>query len=127
LTNEEWDGYPNVDFSVSAYFTKMFAKILLEKKMPPDVDVLNLVVPESATKDTPWEVTKLARIRYFNPFVERKEDSAKINSHPLATSEIPPDSDMHTVRIDKKIAVIPLSLDLTSRIELKSLEQMLRN
>jgi 5'-nucleotidase len=127
LSSEEWDGYPpEVDFTVSAYFTKLFAKILLEKKMPEDVDVLNIVVPEEATIDTPWKVTKLAKIRYFKPFVQREGDQAKINSHTVKNNEIPPDSDMYTIRIEKKVAVVPISLDLTSRVELSMLDQKLR-
>ncbi len=53
-------------------------------------------------------------------------EKAKISSHMLDISEVPPDSDMYTVLIEKKIAVVPLSLDLTSRIEPKTLENMLR-
>jgi 5'-nucleotidase len=130
LSSEDWDGYPGeVDFTVSAYFTKFFAQILLENKLPDDVDVLNVVVPENATINTPWKVTKLARVRYFKPFVMRNgklEGEAKISSHTLGIDELPPDSDMHTVRVDKMVAVVPLSLDLTSRVEPQVLEQMLR-
>ncbi len=130
LTNEEWDGFPdNVDFSVSAYFTKFFAKILLENKLPEDVDVLNVVVPEGATPDTPWKVTKLARTRYYKPYVIREgklEEESKIHSHALELDEIPPDSDMYTVRVEKMVAVVPLSLDLTSRVGSDILDRMLR-
>ncbi len=130
LSNEDWDGYsPEVDFTMSAYFTQFFARILLESKLPADVDVLNIVVPEKATRDTPWQVTRLAKTRYYKPFVLREgklNEKAKISSHMLDISEVPPDSDMYTVLIEKKIAVVPLSLDLTSRIEPKTLENMLR-
>jgi hypothetical protein len=33
---------------------------------------------------------------------------------------------MHTVRIEKKVAVVPLSLDLTSRVDPARLEGILR-
>ncbi|BBB46930.1 5'-nucleotidase [Pelolinea submarina] len=130
LTSEEWDGFPdNVDFSISAYFTKFFAEILLKNSLPEDVDVLNVVVPEGATKDTPWKVTKLARKRYYKPYVIREgklDEEAKIHSHALELDEIPPDSDMYTVRVERMVAVVPLSLDLTSRVAPDSLEKMLR-
>ena len=130
ITIEDWDNYhQSVDFSTSAYFTKYFAKILLEKKLPFDVDVLNVVVPEGATPDTPWKITKLARSRYFMHYVIREgdlEEKAKIDSHVLDESEIPPDSDMHTVRVEKMVAVVPISLDLTSRIDPKILDEVLR-
>lgn len=130
MTNEEWDGYPKgVDFSAAKYFTHFFAKILLEKQLPDDVDVLDVVIPEGATKDTPWKVTRLARMKYYKLFIEREgniEDKAKIDGHVLSAEEIPPDNDIYTVRIDKKVAVVPLSLDLTSRVEPDILERVLR-
>ena len=129
MTSAEWDGFPEeVDFSIAKYFTYYFAKILLENKLPEDVDVLNVVVPKGATKETPWKVTKLARTRYFRPYIKREGDlgdEAKINSHMLSTEDIPPESDAYTVRIEKKVAVVPLSLDLTSRVEAKALEEIL--
>jgi 5'-nucleotidase len=130
MSFEGWDDFKeSVDFTTAAYFTCFFARLLLENKMPEDVDVLNVVVPEGATPETPWKVTKLARARYFKPYVIREgnlHDEARITSHILDLKEIPPDSDMHTVRIDKMVAVVPLSLDLTSRVDRKSLEQILR-
>lgn len=127
LTSEEWDGFaPEVDFSVSAYFTKVFAKILLEKKMPADVDVLNVVVPEEATFDTPWKVTKQAKIRYFKPFVQRDGQTARISSNTIKDEEIPPGNDMYTMRLEHKVAVVPISLDLTSRVNLNDFEELLR-
>ena len=38
-------------------------------------------------------------------------EEARITSHILELNEIPPDSDMYTVRIEKMVAVVPLSLD----------------
>ena len=131
LTNDEWDDYfCDVDFTVLAYFTKFFARILLEKQMPYDVDVLNIVVPEEATVDTPWKVTKLAKARYYQPFIQRDSEDqgkAKINAHTLEASKYPTESDMYTVKIEKKVAVVPLSLDLTSRVKPSLLDEMLRN
>ena len=127
LTTDDWDRYPeDVDFSTAAYFTKYFAKILLENQLPDDVDVLNLVVPKDATPDTPWKITKLANTRYYKPYVEHKGDKALINAHPINHADIPPDSDMHTVLVEQKVSVVPISLDLTSRVEPSMLDKMLR-
>lgn len=128
---EDWDTFhKDVDFSVSAYFTKYFAKILLEKQMPEDVDVINVVVPAGATRETQWKVTRLAKMRYYTPYVIREgkmEDEARITSHILKDEEIPPDNDIYTVRIEKKVAVIPISIDLTSRVTPENLESILRS
>jgi len=95
-------------------------------KMPADVDVLNVVVPEEATFDTPWKVTKQAKIRYFKPFVQRDGQTARISSNTIQDEEIPPENDMYTMRLEHKVAVVPISLDLTSRVNLNDFEKLLR-
>jgi len=127
---ESWDKYHDeIDFTVSAYFTKYFAKMMLEKKLPEDVHVLNVVVPAGATPDTPWQVTPLADFRYFNPYIVREgllEEKGHIHSHILKESEIKPGNDVYTVRVEKKVAVTPLSINLTSRTDLPEREKFLR-
>ena len=128
---ESWDDFhDDVDFTISAYFTRFFADLMLKKQMPEDVHVLNVVVPAGATEKTPWQVTPLADFRYFRPYIVREgrfEDKGRITSHILAESEITPGNDVHTVRIEKKIAVTPLSINLTSRTDLHTFEEFLRD
>jgi len=130
ILKEEWDSFhKDVDFSTPAYFTTYFARLLLDKEMPEDVDVLNVVVPAGATPETPWKVTRQAKVRYFHPYIIREGDmegEARITSHILKDEEIPPDNDIYTVRIEKKVAVVPISIDLTSRVDLEELEGFLR-
>ena len=127
---EEWDKYhEEVDFSTAAHFTRFFAGKMLHKSMPDDVDVINVVVPHKATPQTPWKVTRLARFRYFKPYVIREgkwEDDARITSRIPQEDEIPPGNDIYTVRVEKQVAVIPLSLDLTSRVQPCLLDSLLR-
>ena len=56
-----------IDFNAAAYFTAKFGRILLEQRMPDDVDLLKVDVPCDATPQTPWEVTRLSRQAYFLP------------------------------------------------------------
>ena len=130
LLHEDYDSYhQDVDFTVAAYFTRLFAEKLLLKEMPDDVDVLNVVVPDGATEQTPWKVTRLARMRYFKPYVVRKgkpEDTGYITSNILKDDEIPPDNDIYTVRVEKMVAVTPISLDMTSRVAPNFLDVLLR-
>ena len=127
---DTWDRDPNnIDFTSSAYFTKYFAKLMLEKELPEDVHILNVVVPVGATPKTPWKVTPLADCRYFKPYVVRKgsfEEKARIRSHMLETDKIIPGNDIHTMRVEKKVSVTPLSINLTSRVNLANLENLLR-
>jgi len=127
---DTWDRDPmSIDFSTSAYFTKYFAKLILEKQFPEDVHVLNVVVPADATPETKWKVTPLSNFRYFRPYIEREgafEEKGRIRSRKLETEEITPGNDIHTVRVEKTVSVTPLSINLTSRIDLAQFEDLLR-
>lgn len=131
IVAENWDMYhKDVDFAVSAYFTKFFAKLMLEKQLPKDVHVVNVVVPAGATIETPWKVSPLANTRYFKPYVIREgrlEDKSRITSHILDQAEIEPENDIYTVRVEKMVSVTPLSINLTSRVDLMQLENLLRS
>lgn len=128
---EQWETYfDNVDFTVSAYFTKYFAKLMLKKQLPKDVHVVNVVVPVGATTDTPWKVSPLANTRYFRPSVVREgrlEEKSLITPYILDRAEIEPGNDIHTVRVEKIVSVSPLSINLTSRVDLTKLEKLLRS
>jgi 5'-nucleotidase len=128
---ENWDGDPmSIDFSPSAYFTKYFAKLMLEKQLPEDVHVLNVVVPVEANPETTWKVTPLSDLRYFRPYVEREggiEEKGRIRSRKIETKDIIPGNDIHTVRVEGKVSVTPLSVNLTSRTDLSKFEALLRS
>ena len=122
--------YTDQDFRTAAHFTHLFAEMLLEKKMPPDVDLLKLEVPVHASPETPWRMTRLARHRYYLPFGERKgtwEEPYSIEAIPkVEPHEVEPDSDIYTLLYDKMISVTPLSLDFTARVDLQAFEKGLR-
>ncbi|MDZ4159676.1 MAG: 5'/3'-nucleotidase SurE [Anaerolineaceae bacterium] len=121
---------PEVDFSAAAHFTHYFAQRLLQQRMPDDVDVLKLDVPQGATLQTAWQMTRLARHRYYIPIAPNRQswdEKAYIGG---ARPEIPkeglvPGTDIHCLRVDQMVSVTPLSLDMTSRVELEDLERYL--
>lgn len=119
-----------VDFSTAAYFTQYFARIMLEKRMPEDVDLIKVDVPVDATSQTPWEVTRLARERYYHPVKRRKgglEDVGRIGAEVKFEIEtLIPKTDIHTLIQEKKVSVTPISLDMTSRVEGDELEKWMR-
>src|SRR6266511_5255185 len=59
--------YEDMSFLVAAEFALRIARLLLEKKLPTDVDVLKVDVPSDATVDTPWQLTRVSRQRYYEP------------------------------------------------------------
>jgi 5'-nucleotidase len=119
-----------IDFSVAADFTALFARLLLEKEMPDDVQLLKVDIPSDAMGATPWQVTRLARQRYYDPVPpERKSWSIPgiVSYREAAILEGEgEDSDVFVLRKKRKISVTPISLDLTSRVDLGELEKRLR-
>jgi 5'-nucleotidase len=119
-----------VDFSAAAYFTAKFAKMVIGQQLPPDVYVLKIDIPSDATVNTPWEITRLSRRPYYRAVrPERKnwEIPARVG-YELAgdPSQDDQDSDVYAVRVKRVVSVTPLSLDMTSRINLEAFERSLR-
>jgi len=117
-----------VDFSTAAFFTRYFAHRLLETPLPPDVDILKVDVPAEATPRTPWRITRVSRQRYYYPLPSGQPPS--VDHRPLGyevrvdVDSLEPDSDIFALVVDQVIAVCPLSLDMTARVDLKLLEGM---
>lgn len=120
----------DVKFEVAGYFTALFGAMLLEKRLPFDVDLLKVEVPADATVETPWVVTRQSRRRYYDLFApERRSwtEPAKanyrrgVNHHTDGT-----DTDAYVVNVLRQVAVTPLSYDLTSRVDLKDLDGLMR-
>lgn len=135
LAGTDYLSYSEQDFTTAGYFTYLFAKMMLknlsgEKSFPPDVDLLKVDVPTGATQNTPWRMTRLARHRYYLPFASRKgewEEPYLIEGRPqVSKDEVAPDSDISTVVFDQLISVTPMSLDMTSRVDLQALEKHLK-
>jgi len=119
-----------VNFETAAFFTNKFAKLLLNAELPDDVDVLKIDIPQGATPDTEWRITKLARHRYYTPILNRKGEWAekgfidyRMDVQPI---DLPHNTDIYTLVYDKLISVTPISLDLSSRIDLIDLDQQFR-
>jgi len=120
-----------IDFSTAAHFTGYFGRLLLGQRMPKDVDVLKVDVPANATPDTPWEITRLSRQPYFiSTRPERASWDIPANFGYYAATDpekSPTDSDIYTLRVKHLVSVTPLSIDMTSRVDLKDLARQLKN
>jgi 5'-nucleotidase len=95
----------------------------------PDVDIWKVEVPAGATPETPWHVTRVSRQRYYQP---TKPERAALNGagrlgysrNILPGLEV--DSDVEVVINKKEVSLTPMSLDLTSRIDLGVWEESLK-
>ncbi len=119
-----------VDFTIAGYFTGIFADFMLKTRMPYDVNILKVDVPNNATQETPWRITRQSRERHFFPITPKEAAEETYNGLGyevrLNEESIESDSDLRAVLIDKVVSVTPLSIDLTSRIDLSLFDQQLR-
>jgi len=116
-----------IDFSVAADFTCRFAERLLGKPRVPDVDVLKVEVPQAATPATPWRVTRLSRSRYYLPQKPQRTNLGEPGrvgyARHVEPERVEPDSDVQAL-LDGVVSVTPLSLDITSRVDLATLQSL---
>jgi 5'-nucleotidase len=120
----------DVDFSTAAQFTALFARKMVENQFDPRVQVLKIEVPANATTDTPWELARLSLDRYYYP-VRPERDSWDVPTSigyrlEEDLSEFKPGTDTHTALVAHKVAVTPLSLDMTANVSFEELEKKLR-
>lgn len=130
LPKEKHHQQTDADFNAAQHFTSHFADLLLAGQHFADFDVLKVDVPTSATPDTPWRVTRLSRSTYYLPQQPEPRDFSQASRIGWAViydeAQIEPASDVYAIRIDHVVAVTPLSLDMTSRIDLREFEDALR-
>lgn len=121
----------DMDWEIAAFFAEKFAKKMLDRVFPDDVDVLKLDIPQNASKETPWKVTKVGRMSNFlaqipSPNSNSTLREAKITINPDFI-HADKDSDVYTVHAEKIVSVSPISLDFTSRVDLNKLHDFLEN
>lgn len=116
-----------VDFQAAIHFVHFFALRILGQALPPDVDVLKIDIPKIATVDSPWVVTRQDRLSYYTPRVIRS--SGNLNSACKIETEVAkgrfsrPGTDAHAMA-KGYISLTPLSLDFSSRIDLRELQKL---
>ena len=116
------------DYTAAQHFTALFARRMLDRAMPYDVSVINVNVPDTATPETAWRLTRLSRQRYFLPLEpDRKNGSGRpgytVRADPHLVER---DSDVWALRMARVVSVTPLSLDMTARADFGEIEEQLR-
>lgn len=118
------------DVSVAAFFAQKFARMLLERQLPEDVHLLKIDVPQHATRETGWRLTRLSRQSYYIARKPGRRDFSKPIEldwdMTFRREDLEPDSDIYALRVAKEVSVTPLSLDFSSRLELSAFERMLK-
>lgn len=119
----------DIDFGAAAYFSAYFASKMLNGGHWPDVEMIKVEVPTDASPQTPWRLARLSRTRYYIPQRPRRPKldlPARLGYSTVLDPSTETDSDVYVLRVEHQVAVTPLSLDLTSRIDLQQLERALR-
>lgn len=119
-----------IDFGPAADFTQRFARALLDGELPAEVDLLKVDVPSDATVETEWRVTRLERARYYlpkGPDRERLDQPGTMDYDVVQDAkDLTPGTDAHMLRVERKVALTPLTLDFTARLDLGDLERQLK-
>lgn len=119
----------DVDFKAAAQFARQFGLWLMSNARPDDVDLLKIDVPLNATPETEWRVTRLSRNRVYWPTRPERvalNDVGKMGYHPnIDAAQAEPDSDVHVVMHLGLVSITPMSLDMTSRLDLHRFKQTL--
>ncbi len=116
------------DYRTAQVFTHRFARWMLNHTLPYDVDVLSVNVPANATPETPWQLTRLSRRRYFIPLPPDREHGDGRPGYTVRADleQVEVGSDVWALRVARLVSVTPLSLDNTSRLSFGVLEELLR-
>ena len=118
-----------VDFSVSAAFVRRISAWILERGMPPAVDILKLDVPWAARSDTPIRVTRVSRHPYWvSPVTTDPSGRRRLQGYvrEVDLSTLERDSDIYALAVDKIVSLSPLTIDLTASVCLDSLSDLTR-
>lgn len=118
----------DVDFSAAIHFLGIIAKQVLRKRMPFDVDVIKIEVPANANASTKTVVTRQDRFTYYTTAFDLRDDPyqgvTQLRSNPSKGGYSAPGTDAHALA-QGWVSITPLSLDLTSRVELSELQRIL--
>ncbi len=116
------------DYTAAMAFTQHFARLLLQHRLPYDVDLLNVNIPQGAQPESPWRLTRVSRCRYFMPTPPDRDNGKgrpgykRMDDFFMAETE----SDVHALNVDAVVSVTPISLDMTSRADFGAIEEQLR-
>jgi 5'/3'-nucleotidase len=120
----------SIDFSAAAYFTSLFGRMLLNRRLPEDVDLLKVDVPCDASPETSWEVTRLSRHTYFESIKPKRaswDQPERVGYQRISDlGGVAVGTDVYALRVKRVVSVTPVSLDLTSRVNLGDFDQLLR-
>lgn len=118
-----------MDFSTAKYFLRKVAKAVLEKGLPRGVQMLNVNIPYDAGRETPAEFTRLAK-RMYQPSIEERVDPKGHPYYWIVGTQCPaealePGTDMYAVKVERKVSITPINIDMTAGVDLDVVRELL--
>ena len=118
----------SVDFSVAAHFARQFASRVLAYGLPPDVDILKVDIPQTATCRTPWRITCVSRRPYYYSIIGHDADGRKKFAgyrREIDMEALEPDSDIYALAVDRVVSVSPIAITMRANVDRTLLRQLL--
>lgn len=113
--------YHSVNWDAARYFTRCFAGRALKEGLPPEISVLNINIPVSATTESAIRLTTQSRQKYFVLRKPSKRDFSQgcyLEIEPfIDTDNLEESSDIKALILDKVVSVTPLVWSLTAKTE----------
>ena len=121
--------YTSQDWRGAAHFLRKFTTLVLDRGLPADVDLLKIDVPDGADPETGWRMTRLSRSSYYTKHLDNTSIATRVCDFKtriqVLEEEVENDSDIYALAVERQVAVTPLSLDFTSRVNLDTLRDSL--
>ena len=113
----------DINFAIAGYWTRWLATRILQNQVSRSIPLLNLNVPRSASRTTPWRITRASHEAYFRSLVR---DGRFVGYDVIVERErLERDSDIYAILIDQVISITPLTYDLTAHVNFKTLKETL--
>jgi len=114
----------DIDFTTAAYFVSEFVKKTLSKGHPPGVDLLKIDIPATATPQTEWRTASISRQRYYDLAHHPHNSFSEVENKMEVIRKIAePGSDVYVFAIERRVSVVPMTIDLTARVSLRDVNQ----
>lgn len=113
-------------FDKAAKIAAGIVKWVGNKGLPDEVDLLNVNFPMVITKDTEIHVTRLARMKFENYVIERRDPQGKLYYWlgGTVTANIERGTDLYSLEVERAISITPIKLDMTAPIDKEYFNQM---
>ena len=115
------DDYGSLDWTVAKHFTHQIAENVITQGLPPEISVLNINIPASATSATEVRPTVQSQQAhyYFSRITERDRSKGYRPKVELIIDrdKLEPYSDIQGFLFDHVVTVTPLTNNLTARVE----------